>query len=133
VISAVAICLAVPTAFASLFAPSANASMVLAGSTILLWSVPLGPITAALYSVTRPRMRATASAITIFFISVLGFGMGPFCVGVLSDALASSFKVESIRYALLLPVAMLPVLMTTLFAVSKTFGQDLKDAGVSVN
>ena len=46
-------------------------------------------------------MRATASAVLLFTINIVGAGAGPFIVGALSDFYAVSFGDESIRYALL--------------------------------
>jgi hypothetical protein len=47
------------------------------------------------------RMRAMASAIMLFVINLIGLGLGPTLVGVLSDALAPRAGAESLRYALL--------------------------------
>ena len=52
-------------------------------------------------SLVRPDMRALASAILLFIINLIGLGMGPWFVGMLSDALKPSYGVDSIRYALL--------------------------------
>lgn len=58
----------------------------------------------AMYSVNqslaRLQMRATASAILLFIINIIGAGAGPFIVGAISDLLEPQFGVESIRYAL---------------------------------
>lgn len=132
-ISAGAICLAIPAVLGSLFSQSSHQSMLLAGLTIMLWSVPSGPVTAAMYSVTKPRMRATASAVTIFFISVLGFGFGPLCVGVLSDLLTPSFGTEALRYALLLPACLLPLLIAALYRIGRALAHDLRAVGVSIS
>lgn len=132
IIGSAAICLALPAALAALFVPSASVSMMLALLTFLLWSVPSGPITAAIYSVTRPRMRATASALTIFVMSVLGFGLGPLCVGLLSDALTPWLGVRALRYALLLPTCGLAGAAVALFTVSRSLPADLRAAGVRI-
>ena len=52
-------------------------------------------------SLVRPDMRALASAILLFIINLIGLGLGPFAVGLLSDYLKPTFGVDSIRYALL--------------------------------
>ena len=47
-------------------------------------------------------MRATASAILLFILNMVGLGVGPFLVGFMNDQLAGSFGAEAIRYSLLL-------------------------------
>ncbi len=52
-------------------------------------------------SLARLHMRATASAILLFIINIVGAGAGPFIVGALSDFYAPDHGTLSIRYALL--------------------------------
>ncbi len=58
----------------------------------------------AMYSVNQSlaklKMRATASAICLFLINIVGAGAGPFIVGALSDLFAPAYGADSIRYAL---------------------------------
>ena len=60
----------------------------------------LGPTFAITQSLVRPHMRAMASAILLFILNLIGLGIGPWFVGFVSDALAPSLGVESLRYAL---------------------------------
>lgn len=129
-ISAVAILISLPTTLAMLFAPSFSMSVFFAAVTSLLWYMPHGAAASSMYSVIQPNMRATASAVTIFCISVLGFGLGPFCVGVLSDYLSPSYASESLRYAMLLPAALLPLTGLILHSVGKYVLDDLEAVGV---
>ena len=48
------------------------------------------------------RMRAVAAGILLFIINIIGLGMGPQMVGIMSDLLNSTYGDESLRYALLL-------------------------------
>jgi MFS family permease len=77
---------------------------VLAINAILgtLW---YGPVYATAQSIVEPHMRATAAAILLFIINLIGLGLGPLAVGVLSDVLAGTWelgKAEGIRWALIL-------------------------------
>ena len=45
-------------------------------------------------------MRATSSALLLLVGNLVGLGLGPFVVGVLSDVLEPSFGTESLRKAL---------------------------------
>ncbi|MFC4311617.1 spinster family MFS transporter [Steroidobacter flavus] len=116
---------AVPPAFGALFSASVSTSVSLLFLTALLWSVSNAPVIAAVYSVVRPRIRATAGAVAIFLTSVLGFGLGPFSVGLLSDLLAPAFGVEALRYALLVPVSFIPIMAAALFLAARSLRSDL--------
>lgn len=70
----------------------------------LLGLLYLGPTFAMTQSLVRPSMRALASAVLLLVINLIGLGLGPQFVGILSDLLAPRFGVESIRYALLFTV-----------------------------
>ena len=48
------------------------------------------------------RMRAVAAGILLFVINIIGLGLGPQLVGILSDVLNPDFGDESLRYALLI-------------------------------
>ena len=60
----------------------------------------LGPTFALTQGLVKVGMRALASAILLFVLNLIGLGIGPSFVGVLSDALEPRFATESIRYAL---------------------------------
>ncbi len=132
-IAGTAALMAMPVALAALLVPSALGSLLLVVLTGLLWAMPSGPVIAATYSVTTPAMRATAGAITIFFTSAIGIGLGPFCVGLLSDALTASHGNEALRYALLVPVALHPLLAIAAYGAAKQLPSDLAAVGARVD
>jgi predicted MFS family arabinose efflux permease len=117
-IGAVTMALAIPTALGSLFSSSLLVSILLVGLTGLLWSVASGPSIAMLYSSLPPHMRATGGAISLFATAILGQGLGPFCVGWLSDVLGPTLGVDALRYALLAPVCVLPIMVITLWVAA---------------
>jgi len=49
----------------------------------------LGPMYAVTQGVVEPRMRATAVAVLLFVVNLLGYGLGPPVIGALSDFLAN--------------------------------------------
>ena len=51
-------------------------------------------------SLMPPDMRALSSALLLFTINIIGLGLGPFIVGVMSDYLAPTYGIDSLRYAL---------------------------------
>lgn len=119
---------AMPFALGSLFASSPVISILLVSLTALAWSVCNGPVIATINSVVPNRMRATAASLTIFSASLLGFGLGPFCVGVLSDLLLPTLGAQSLRYALLAPVALIPFMALVLNAAARALPRDLQYA-----
>lgn len=64
----------------------------------------MGPSFAIAHALVTPRMRAVASAILLFLINIIGMGLGPYVVGLLSDLLAPGLGVQSLRYALCIAV-----------------------------
>ena len=48
------------------------------------------------------RMRSVAAAVLLFIINIIGLGLGPQAVGIISDALQPAFAHESLRYSLLI-------------------------------
>jgi len=91
----------------------------------ILGGMFLGPSFAIAHALVTPRMRAVASAVLLFVINIIGMGLGPYVVGILSDLLDPQFGINSLRYALC--IAVLANLWATahyLFA-AKTLRQDL--------
>ena len=78
-------------------APSMNFGTAVFGSCML------GPILSVTQMLAKVRMRSLASALVGVAFNLVGAGLGPLVVGVLSDLLAPGFGVDSIRYALLVP------------------------------
>ena len=61
----------------------------------------LAPTFAMIQSLVRPEMRAVAAAICLFLLNIIGMGIGPQGVGILSDVLSDEYGNESLRYALM--------------------------------
>lgn len=69
----------------------------------------LGPTFALIQGLAPVRLRALWAAITLLVINLIGLGLGPTLVGVISDALAPSLgKAEALRWAMLLLGAVTP-------------------------
>lgn len=65
----------------------------------------VGPVMSALQSMVAEPMRALTTAIFLFVTNLIGLGMGPAVVGWVSDLLKASVGAESLRYSLLIFVA----------------------------
>jgi MFS family permease len=91
----------IPFAFLLYLSPNPYAGLILYFPGSILGGMYLGPTFAMTQSLVPANMRATAAAILLFVINIIGLGLGPQGVGILSDLLSSQFGHESLRYALL--------------------------------
>lgn len=66
----------------------------------ILGTLYLGPCIAICHTLVPAGMRASASAILLFVINMIGLGLGPLFVGALSDAYNTHFGAENLRYAM---------------------------------
>lgn len=63
-------------------------------------AVFLGPCVTMVQGLVPLRMRATAAALFLFILNIIGLGLGPQTVGLVSTLLEPTFGVDSLRYAL---------------------------------
>lgn len=91
---------AMPLTLGAWFAPTASTSVALLAGTKFANLFYFGPIFVALHSIAPTHARGTASAVLLFFNSLVGISLGPLAVGLLSDWLQPSFGQMSLRYAL---------------------------------
>ena len=77
--------------------------------TLMLLIIPLyfgtfylGPTFAMVQGLVEVRMRAISAAVLLFVLNLIGMGLGPQAVGIVSDLLTPTFGAESLRYALML-------------------------------
>jgi predicted MFS family arabinose efflux permease len=89
----------------------------------LLLSVNLGPIFSMTQGLVPPAMRATAAAVLLFVINIIGMGLGPQFAGVLSDLLQPAYGVESLRYALLV-LSMFTLLSAAIYGLAARWLRD---------
>ncbi|MBT8092710.1 MAG: MFS transporter, partial [Gammaproteobacteria bacterium] len=83
----------------------------------------LGPTIAVAHALVGPRYRALASSILFFVLNIIGLGLGPLTVGAVSDALAPSLGVESIRWAIM-TTSVAAIAGAGLYAVAARFVRD---------
>jgi MFS transporter, Spinster family, sphingosine-1-phosphate transporter len=98
--------------------PGRGEFWALASISIFLLFCNSGPLNAAILNVSPPAVRATAFAITIFTIHLLGDALSPKLIGSLSDHFAPRHANESLRYAFLIapPVMLLGGVILLAFA-----------------
>jgi len=110
-------------------APGAYAALALGIVPGILFNVYLGNTIATTHGLVGLRMRALSSAILFLILNIIGLGMGPWTIGMLSDFLQPSLGPESLRYAML---CVLPAVMfwsaCHFFLAARTLREDLAAA-----
>lgn len=104
-VPAIASLIGVPIFCAAMLSPTALMAMSFLIINGLLGSLWYGPVYATGQSIVPPHMRATASAILLFIINLIGLGLGPLAVGILSDVLSQGVglgSAEGVRWALII-------------------------------
>ncbi|MGI9299124.1 MAG: spinster family MFS transporter [Luminiphilus sp.] len=74
----------------------------------ILSNAYLGATIACVHSMVGLKMRAVSSALLFFILNMIGLGLGPTSIGLLSDVLADQHGVDSLGYAMMyiIPTAM---------------------------
>jgi len=106
-IPAIAAVIALPFAIATFLHEDHRIALLLYFLPCVMGSVYLGPAFGLAQNLVGPRMRAFAATVLLFLGVLIGQGLGPFFVGLLSDVLARDPAVgsEGLRYALLLALS----------------------------
>jgi predicted MFS family arabinose efflux permease len=89
-----------PFAFAFLLADSSWVSLACFFPYYLLSNLYVPAMFTINQNLAKLRMRATAAAILLFIVNIVGAGAGPFLVGFLNDRFAGTYGDEAIRYSL---------------------------------
>jgi hypothetical protein len=103
----------------------------LTASAIFLLFCNSGPLNAAILNVSQPAVRATAFAITIFTIHLLGDALSPAIIGELSDFFRSRLEsgpsrdAQSLRYAFLIAPPVMFVGAAVLLVFRKSYPRDV--------
>ena len=97
-----------PLAAGVYLAPDAAIGVPLYWLSLLLVSSYLGPTFALVQGLAPLRMRALWAAITLLVINLIGLGLGPTLIGVLSDVFRPVAGEESLRWSLLSFAAVTP-------------------------
>jgi predicted MFS family arabinose efflux permease len=117
------IALALPFAIAMPFVSSAWATIACMTAANCVGMVYFVPIVAAIQRLTPLELRATASAVMLFFTALAG-GAGPLVTGAISDTLEPKLGVLALGRALLFVPAVLAVGLILCMAAARTFLKD---------
>lgn len=109
--------------------PHAVAFMFLGGIVSSFW---VGPTYAAIQTLTPEHLRSQASALLLLLLNLIGMGLGPLLVGILSDLLAPSFGAESVRYAMLISMVTIAVGSILYWRGSTAYGERVRAMNAAV-
>lgn len=101
---ALAVLVSVPIFIVMLSVTNAVMALTLLIIPYLLNNLWYGPVYATTQGLVPPNMRATAAAVLLFIINLIGLGLGPLFVGIASDLFATvggMGSAEGIRWALI--------------------------------
>ena len=108
-VSAIGMMLATPMAVASILIESRAWAIPFVFLTVFFLFFNTGPLNAAIISVVHPRMKATAMALNILFIHLLGDAISPVLMGRISDV------TDSLTAGMMVGVAPIPLGAAILF------------------
>lgn len=118
--------MAVPLYEFALYAPNLTLTITAIFLVNFVGSLGFGPIIAAFHSVVPAGMRASATAIYGLVTSLLGGGLAPFIVGILSDFFGKGAQdAASLQKALGIAVIVGIGTPIFLFLAKRTFVKDL--------
>ncbi|MGH6780511.1 MAG: spinster family MFS transporter [Sphingomonadaceae bacterium] len=100
--------IAFPFALALYIVPDVHLALVAYGIALLFQNSYLGPTFALIQGLAPLKLRALWAAITLLVINLIGLGLGPTLIGLLSDLYRPALGAESLRYALLTMAAVTP-------------------------
>lgn len=96
------------TIYGSYSVNSLSAFYAFAGINMFLHIMWLGPCAASVQDLVLPRMRGTATAVFFLGTTILGLGLGPYLVGLVSDVTGD------LRFALMGTLAVMPLILAAM-------------------
>jgi predicted MFS family arabinose efflux permease len=127
VVPAVAFFATAPLYVLALFSPSLTLTFVALLPPTALGLAWLGPVVAVIQHLVRPGMRATASAVYLFILNLIGLGLGTWALGAMSDALSVRFGAESLRYSILAGTGLYMLAAALLLLATRWLERDWAD------
>jgi len=124
---AIAGLLAMPVQISAFLAPSATVALGFLVIASVLGSIWSGPVHAAVLGMAPPNMRATTSSILLFILNAIGLGLGPLCIGALSDLFAGPLgqgSAEGVRWALISASTVAIVMAVLFWTARRTLRED---------
>ncbi|MCI3132225.1 spinster family MFS transporter [Phenylobacterium aquaticum] len=119
--------LALPFVVGAMLAPSAAVGILLLAGAAFLNTAWFGPVYASIQGLVRPETRATAAAVLLFTLNLIGLGFGPLAVGAISDLLATTGGLgaaEGLRWAKIIGEGVIVVSIVLFLLAAKTIDEE---------
>lgn len=129
-VPAIATLIFIPIQITAYLVSSTSLSLIIFAPSILLLSMWIAPFQATVQSVAPAHMRATASAVGLLVMNLVGLGLGPVILGVLSDTLSVQGglgPVEGLRWALVICAFMAMASAFMFFKAGSTVQRDIEE------
>jgi MFS family permease len=118
--------MAVPFLVAAFLVPSVIGAFALLLIPHFLKAMWYGPVFACVQGLVAPRSRATAIAVFLLFVNMIGLGLGPVMAGALSDVLSKTMGPdEGLRVAMILFSASLIASAACFHRAKRTLAEDI--------
>jgi MFS family permease len=128
IVPAIASLITIPFYILAVSVGSPMAAICILTIPVLLGTLWYGPVYATAQSIVDPHMRATASAVLLLIINLIGLGLGPVAVGALSDLLAGPGglgEAQGVRWALILSALLGLVAFGLFWTARKTIREEM--------
>jgi len=99
-IGIVSIILTIPFSIYTLFSSNKMGAILCYFIPNVLFSLNMGALLTVIQGVVSAEMRSMSSAVYYFVLNLIGMGLGPLFIGIMSDYLTPIYGVESLRYSL---------------------------------
>jgi len=124
---AIASLVTIPVYITAVTIDNAGVALLILAINAFLGTLWYGPVYGTGQSVVPPHMRATAAAILLFIINLIGLGLGPLAVGLLSDWFNKGLGMgaaEGVRWALIVSAGFGLVAFACFWRARRTIRED---------
>lgn len=110
----------------SMLTGSTALSLAVLSIPILVTSLWYGPVFASVQSLVQPRTRATAAAVLLFVINLIGLGLGPVLIGLFSDIFATWLgEAEGVRWSIIAAALVGTLALVSFVMASRTLREEI--------
>lgn len=126
-IPAIPAILSVPAMLLALFSGNSQVTLALLFVSTMTGAFYLGPSIAMTHTLLPPSMRAMGSAVLFLVLNLIGLGLGPLFVGIVSDSLHATYGTQSLQYSLAITSFVGLLSAACFFIAAAKLSHDLKD------
>ncbi len=126
---ALAVLVSVPISILALMVQHAGLALALIAIPSLLNYFWYGPVYSTVQGIVQPQFRATAAAILLLIVNLIGLGLGPLATGICSDVFSHSLGLGSangVRWALVVTASFGLVASPLFWLARKTVREDME-------